>query len=208
MKENKPNLNGIKNIVFDFGRVLLNINPLLTQKGLMELGYRPDNESAGAKDDQIVVKLESGKITKEDFIDAVISVVKEGATSNDIIQVWNAMLLDFPENHVNTLKKLRKNYKVYLLSNSNIIHFDSYTTTFREKYGFELGDLFDKMWFSFQIGIIKPEPDIFRYILKDENLVPEETLFVDDTLMHVESAWSLGIRGFHLEDGNDISDLF
>lgn len=208
MEQNKPDLQGIKNIVFDFGRVLLNINPLLTQEGLAELGYRPDSESAGAKDDEIVVKLECGTITDDDFIDSVLSVVKEGATAQDIIRVWNAMLLDFPENHIVTLRKLKKDYKIYLLSNSNSIHFNSYTATFRERYGVELGSLFEKMWFSFHIGIIKPDPAIFRFILKDEKLEPSETLFVDDTLIHVEAAKSLGIRGFHLTGTQDISDLF
>lgn len=208
MEQNKPDLQGIKNIVFDFGRVLLNINPLLTQAGLAELGYRPDKESQGAKDDEIVVKLECGTITDDDFIDSVLSVVKEGATSQDIVRVWNDMLLDFPENHVATLRKLRKEYKIYLLSNSNSIHFNSYTATFRERYGVELGSLFEKMWFSFHIGIIKPDPAIFRFILKDEKLEPSETLFVDDTLIHVEAAKSLGIRGFHLTGTQDISDLF
>ncbi|HLN52810.1 MAG TPA: HAD family phosphatase [Lentimicrobium sp.] len=208
MEQIKPDLDGIKNIVFDFGRVLLNIDPKLTQIGLMELGYRPDNESAGAKDDEVVVKLERGAISENEFIDTVISVVREGATREDIIRIWNAMLLDFPESHVATLRKLRKDYRIFLLSNSNSIHFNSYTATFRERYGIELDSLFDKMWFSFHIGIIKPDPAIFRYILEDENLIPSETLFIDDTLVHVKAAESTGIRGFHLSDGHDISDLF
>lgn len=208
MTKIQPDLTGIKNIIFDLGRVLLNINPLLTQVELSRLGYRPDDESRGAKDDEIVIKLECGKISPSDFINAVKAIVKEGTTSANIINAWNAMLLDFPEQHVNTLRSLSKNYKVYLLSNSNQIHFDSYTKTFRDTYGLELSDLFDKMWFSFQIGIVKPEPGIFIHVLQDGGLRPEETLFIDDTLMHVEAAEKLGIRGFHLIGDNDVSSLF
>ncbi|MGE5382092.1 MAG: HAD-IA family hydrolase, partial [Omnitrophica WOR_2 bacterium] len=193
---------------FDFGRVLLNIDPRLTQIGLAELGYRPDDESKGAKDDAIVTNLESGKIRPDEFISSVLSVVTETATSNDIIRVWNAMLLDFPEKHVKTLLKLKQNYRIFLLSNSNQIHYDFYIRSFRETYGFELSSLFEKMWFSFQLGMIKPNVEIFEYILRDANILASETLFVDDTLMHIESARKTGIRGFHLDADNDISDLF
>lgn len=208
MEQTKPDLKGIRNIVFDFGRVLLNINPLLTQAGLAELGYKPDSESAGAKDDAIVMDLERGAITEEAFIDSVLSVVNEGVTPDDIIRVWNAMLLDFPENHVTTIQKLKEHHKVYLLSNSNSIHFDSYTASFKERYGFELSSLFEKMWFSYQIGLIKPDPSIFTFILDDGNLQPHETLFIDDTLVHVEAARSVGIKAYHLTGTQDISDLF
>lgn len=208
MDTNLPDLTGIKNIVFDFGRVLLNIDPRLTQMGLAQLDYKPDDATKGAKDDEIVVNLETGKISPQEFIDAVLDVVEEGTKPEDIINVWNAMLLDFPERHVETLRKLRQSYNIYLLSNSNQIHYDSYINTFRNKYGFDLVDLFDKMWFSFQLGVIKPDPRIFEFILHDAQLKAEETLFVDDTMMHVEAAQKLGIRGFHLSGINDISDLF
>ncbi len=207
MNNNSIDLTGIKNIIFDFGRVLLNIDPLQTQKGLMQLGYRPDDASKGAKDDQVVIKLETGEISSEEFIDAVIKVVNEGATGEKIIEIWNAMLLDFPVAHVETLKKLREDYNLYLLSNSNQIHYDSYIKTFREAHSFDLADLFDKMWFSFQVGMIKPDPAIFRYVLDDGGLKPGETLFIDDTLVHVEAARSAGMKAFHLSGDNDISNL-
>ncbi len=208
MNKTCPDLTGIKNIIFDLGRVLLNINPLLTQRDLLQLGYRPADETRVAKDDEVVINLECGKISVADFILSVKAIIREGANDADIINAWNAMLLDFPARHVETLIALRRNYKVYLLSNSNQIHFDYYTEAFRNIHGFEMADLFDKMWFSFQIGIVKPEPGIFTYIMKDGKLKPEETLFIDDTLMHTEAAGKLGIRAYHLEGDQDISDLF
>lgn len=204
----KPNLTGIRNIIFDFGRVLLNINPLLTQTALLNLGFRPDSNNKGAKDDEIVQQLESGRISGKEFVDTVLAVTAEGTTAEQVISAWNAMLLDFPEHHLNTLKELKKKYRIFLLSNSNEIHFESYATDFRNKYGFELSDVFDKMWFSYQIGIIKPEPEIFRFVLKDAGLDPSETLFIDDTLVHVEAARSVGINAYHLAGDEDISDLF
>lgn len=208
MNNSIPDLAGIKNIVFDFGRVLLNIDPYLTQKGLTQLGYRPHDEKAGAKDDEVVVKLEQGKISPEEFLDEVLEVLIEGTTKQQVIDAWNAMLLDFPQKHLKTIQQLKQNYKVFLLSNSNQIHYDHYSKTFYQTYGIELEDLFDKTWFSFNIGVIKPETDIFRFILSDGKLNPEETLFIDDTLVHVQAARSIGIKAYHLTDNEDVSDLF
>lgn len=207
MNNSFPNLSGIKNIVFDFGRVLLNINPLLTSIALGELGYRPQDERTGGKDDEIVIDLEKGKISPDDFINEVLKVLKEGVTREDVIKAWNVMLLDFPSHHVDMLKRLGEKYNLYLLSNSNQIHYDKYTSDFRNKYGFELNSMFKKAWYSFQVGVIKPEPSIFRHILFEGNLDPAETLFIDDTLMHVEAARDLGIRAYHLTGNDDISEL-
>lgn len=207
MNNSFPDLSGIKNIVFDFGRVLLNINPLLTSIALGELGYRPQDERTGGKDDEIVIDLEKGKIPPDEFINEVLKVLKEGVTREDVIKAWNVMLLDFPVHHVDMLKRLGEKYNLFLLSNSNQIHYDKYTSDFRNKYGFELNSMFKKAWYSFQVGGIKPEPSIFRHILFEGNLDPAETLFIDDTLMHVEAARDLGIRAYHLTGNDDISDL-
>jgi len=203
----KPDLSGIKNIIFDFGRVLLNINPILTQKALMKLGFRQNSNPQGQSDDDIVEQLESGKITAEEFIDSVLLAVEENTSREDVADAWNAMLLDFPVAHFEKLKELKKHYRLFLLSNSNQIHYDSYVRSFREAHGSELSGLFEKMWFSFNIGIIKPDPAIFRYVLEDAQLKPEETLFIDDTLVHVEAARSVGIRAYHLGGDTDICEV-
>lgn len=204
----KPDLTGIKNIIFDFGRVLLNINPSLTRQALLRLQFRPNKGVEGRKDDDVVALLEAGKITSEEFIDIVLQAVEENTSREEVISAWNAMLLDFPESHVTCLRNLKKDYRLFLLSNSNQIHYDHYALTFKEAHGFELSELFEKMWFSFEVGLIKPDTEIFRYVLNDANLRPDETLFVDDTLVHVEAAEKVGIRAFHLTGHNDICDIF
>ncbi|HLO89897.1 MAG TPA: HAD family phosphatase [Lentimicrobium sp.] len=204
----KANLSGIKNIIFDFGRVLLNINPALTSEALHKLNFKPNNGLEGRKDDDVVGLLESGHITSEEFIDIVLKAVNENTTKEEVINAWNAMLLDFPLSHVDCLKKLKGQYRLFLLSNSNQIHYDYYATAFKEAHGFELQDLFEKMWFSFEIGLIKPDTEIFRYVLSDGALKPEETLFIDDTLVHVEAAAKVGIHTYHLTGSDDICDIF
>lgn len=204
---NKPDLSGIKNIIFDFGRVLLNINPALTTEALIKLKFKPNAGLEGRKDDDVVALLESGKISSEEFIDIVMKAVDESTTTDDVINAWNAMLLDFPESHVNCLRNLKNSYRLFLLSNSNQIHYDYYVRSFKDVHGFELGELFEKMWFSFEVGLIKPNTEIFRYVLKDGAIKAEETLFIDDTLMHVEAARKVGIRAYHLLGNDDICDI-
>jgi putative hydrolase of the HAD superfamily len=204
-----PDLYGIRNIVFDFGRVLLNIDIPRSQRALAQLGFNPGVKARKENDDKAVVLYESGKITSSDFIRLIQSALRDpGTPEKKIIDAWNEMLLDFPENHILTLRKLKKKYRLFLLSNSNELHFVKYTNDFRIRYGFEMSTLFDKMWFSFIVGTVKPDPAIFEYIIKDGNLNPDETLFIDDTLMHVEAAKKIGIRSYHLEGETDVSDIF
>ncbi|MFA6949737.1 MAG: HAD family phosphatase [Lentimicrobiaceae bacterium] len=208
MNRTLPDLTGIKNIIFDFGRVLLNINPQLTMTGLAQLGYLLQHEKAGKKDDDVVVQLEMGLILPSEFKTEVISLLKDGVTEEEVIHAWNAMLLDFPQERVSLLKRLKKDYKLYLLSNSNLIHYDYYTRTFLDRYGFELSTLFEKEWYSFNLGMIKPDPEIFSFVLTDGELNPSETFFIDDTLVNVEAASRFGIRTYHLTSDVDITELF
>lgn len=208
MNKTLPDLTGIKNIVFDFGSVLLNIDPGLTVAGLAELGYNPQYKASGGKNDDVVVQLEKGLIRPDEFIMEVLALLKDGVNEQDVTRAWNAMLLDFPEKRCQLLKSLKKDYKLYLLSNSNQIHYNCYTREFLQKYGFELSTLFEKEWYSFNLGMIKPDTEIFSYILNDGDLNPSETFFIDDTFVNVEAAGSLGIRTYHLTGEEDITDLF
>lgn len=206
---NYPDLNGIRNIIFDFGRVLLNIDIPKSQKALADLGFVTGVKTRKEKDDMAVILYESGKISSDDFIKLIQSAIEDKSIpEKKIIEAWNEMLLDFPENHIHTLRKLKKQYNLFLLSNSNEIHFEKYTNDFRIRYGFEMSTLFDKMWFSHNIGTVKPDPAIFEFILDDGKLDPSETLFIDDTLMHVEAARKAGIRSYHLKGDTDVSDIF
>lgn len=195
-------LKGIKNIIFDLGRVLLDIDPLKTQQGFANLGFKPS-----VNDNNVVIDIERGAITPEAFVNAVLASVNTGISAKEVIKAWNDMLLEFPAHRVEMLQRLKKDYKIYLLSNSNKIHYDYYASQFEVMHGFAMPNLFDKMWFSFEIGLIKPDPEIFRYVLKDQNLVPEETLFIDDTAEHVASAATLGIQAYHHTCAKDISEL-
>jgi putative hydrolase of the HAD superfamily len=154
-----------------------------------------------------MVKYERGQATSEEFIQAISASVTHKVTSGQIIDAWNALLLDFPSKRVELLQQLRSDYRLFLLSNTNQIHFEKYTQQFQAIYGYPLESLFEKMWFSHQIGLSKPDTAVFEFVLKDKNLNPAETLFIDDTLMHVEAARKSGIYGWHLTQGSDVCEI-
>ncbi len=204
----KPDLKNIKNIIFDFGNVLLNINPALTAEAFKKLGIKDESDFFGGRSSiELMVKYERGQATSEEFIQAISASVSDKVTSEQIIDAWNALLLDFPSKRVELLQQLRSDYRLFLLSNTNQIHFEKYTQQFQAIYGYPLKSLFEKMWFSHQIGLSKPDTAVFEFVLKDKNLNPAETLFIDDTLMHVEAARKSGIYGWHLTQGSDVCEI-
>ena len=106
------------------------------------------------------------------------------------------------------MQQLQKNYKVYLLSNTNIIHFWHYTKEFFENYNIQMIDLFDKLFLSYEIGLHKPDTSIYSYVIEDLGIEPSKTVFIDDSLANIESAAGLGINIIHITGENDVTGYF
>ena len=202
----------IRNIIFDFGGVICNIDVKLTEKAFQALGLPADGTGRNiAASSGLFGRLESGKITPEQFLDELRPHFPAGVTNDDLIQAWNALLLDIPDERIRLLESLRSNDRIFLLSNTNKIHHDCFGGEFTRLYGYKsFNDLFEKAYLSYQIGLKKPSPEIFRYVLENSHLQPEETLFIDDTSVHVEAARTLGIQAYRLafERGEQITSLF
>jgi putative hydrolase of the HAD superfamily len=157
----------------------------------------------------LVISYETGRISSQQFREAIRNHYQVPPTDAAIDEAWNALLLNIPPPRIKLLEDLRKTYRIFLLSNSNEIHYLKYLHDFCQKYGYAgFDDLFEKAYFSFQVHLSKPDPSIFRLVLEDSNLLAAETLFIDDTLIHVESAERSGITGYHLKEGEDLVSLF
>jgi len=129
----------------------------------------------------------------------------------EIDNAWNAIILDFPKERMNLIKEIADNYSCYLLSNTNKIHYDIYQQDLRNDLGIDgLESLFIKAWFSHDLKMRKPNLDIFEFALIDADLVPDETLFIDDSIQNIEAAKKLGIKTLFLdvENGDEISNHF
>lgn len=203
----KINLEGIKAIIFDLGGVILNINYQLAEQAFEKLGIENFAELfSQASQSKLFDRLEKGVISPAEFRKELCSLSKKNLTDDQIDKAWNAMLLDLPPERIELLKKLKEHYKIYLLSNTNKIHIDQFScrTISREK----LESLFDKVYFSSEIGMRKPDSEIFEHVLKENGLKPSETLFIDDSIQHIEGAEKVEIRAVLLEKGTTINKLF
>lgn len=202
----------IRNIIFDFGGVLCNIDVERTKKAFIGLGQkRFDTGQSITRTTGLFEALETGTIAPAAFRDHVRKMFDHPVSDEAIDTAWNALLLDFPEPRVRLLEALKGRYRIFLLSNSNVIHYDSYSAQFARQYGYrDLDALFEKAWFSYRIGLKKPDREIFEFVLRDGGLDPNETLFIDDTLVHVEGARSAGLHGWHLDltGGDEVTALF
>jgi len=202
-------LNGVKNIIFDLGGVILNIDYEQTANAFKKIGIKNFNDIySQAKQGKVFDKLETGEITPEEFREYIKEIVPSLQLS-DIDKSWNAMLLDLPVQRINLLKELKKKYRLFLLSNTNEIHIKCFRKIIESSYGENIFDsIFEHQYYSSDIGLRKPNADCFQYVLEKNGLEASETLFIDDSIQHVEGARKLKINTYHLIPGEDITTLF
>jgi putative hydrolase of the HAD superfamily len=200
----------IINIIFDLGEVILNVDPsevreVMKAKGVTNI----DQLHLELFENGIYLGLETGKVSPEEFRSSIKKIVDVKLTDQEIDEAWNAMLLDIPPERIKFMTRLKSRYRLYLLSNTNPIHYDHYDKYFRDTFDYpSLNTFFTKAWYSHLLGIRKPDPEIFKMILKDGQLNPAETAFIDDLKENTDAAASLGITPCHLEPGKEIMDLF
>lgn len=197
----------IKNIIFDLGNVIINIDPELSAIEMKKLGFKDFEKSYSLfNQTNLFDSLEKGLITPEHFHTEINSQLGEKVSSNQIDKAWGAMLLDFPEERIKLLQKLNKKYRLFLLSNTNEIHFHQYNTDLINQFGFGLNSLFEKAYYSFEMGMRKPDAEIFESVLEQSDLNPFETLFIDDLDKNIDVAGRMGINTMwiNVEKGDDI----
>ncbi len=195
-----------RSIIFDLGAVILDIDFQKTIDAFTKLGITDfDSIFSAALQSDLFDMLDKGTISIENFRKQLIAMSGKTITITEFDQAWNSMILDFPKKRIEYLLNLRKYYPVYLLSNTNIIHFPVYNKLLKINFGIDdIRNLFDQVYLSFQLGMRKPQPEIFQLVINENNLKPEETLFVDDNIDNIEAAKILGLGTLHLVFGMTI----
>jgi len=203
-------MKGIKNIIFDLGGVILNIDYQATNKAFTDLGVTDFHSLFSQfKGNKLFDDLETGKVSNEEFLTEMQKHTPAGTTEQQIIDAWNAMLLDFPLRRLQILQQLRQHYSLYLLSNTNAIHMAAFNKILEESRGIpSLAAFFDKAYYSHLIGYRKPDKKSYQLVLDENGLKPEETLFIDDTLPNIEGATAVGVQTIHLLAPRTITDIF
>lgn len=200
----------IKSIIFDLGGVILDLDESITYKELGKMGINT-SELVHSKDlMEILSKFDTGIYTAPTFRKKMKALIgQEKMTDQKFDSIWDAMLLDIPRERIEAIEKVKKHYKIFLMSNSNVIHYDLYVRDLQLRFGYnEFDELFNKSYFSFAEHLEKPDPRFFELILDHEGLLPEETLFIDDTAANIKVAQSLGIRTYHIRRDELVRNLF
>ena len=202
-------LNGIRNIIFDLGGVLLNIDPNKTIEAFGQLGMEQFMGDRGLTyDHEIFYLMEQGKLTPDEFRNGVRKLLSDEVTDEQIDVAWTAMLIDFPAIRVELLQKLRTQFGIYLFSNTNAIHVEKYQAIFRNQHNFEVTSLFDKVFHSNEIGYRKPSAESYNEIIRLSGITPESSIFIDDSRANVDGAMACGLKGYWLQPGEKVEEIF
>ena len=193
--------NKYKNIIFDLGGVILNIDYDITAKAFEKLGISQFHKLfSKAEQNQTFDLYEKGLISSDEFRDILQKAVTTPVSKETIDDTWNAMLLDLPPARLDLLKKMKNTHRTFLLSNTNEIHIQCFSKSLQQQIGVsDLSDYFEKVYLSYEINLRKPDVEIFKYVLDNNRLNPAETLFIDDSPQHIEGAKKLGIHTYWLD---------
>jgi len=200
----------IKHIIFDLGQVIINVNPGAVKEYMNAKGVgNVDELHLQLLEKDIYHQLETGKITPDEFRAEIKDIIDIPLKDKNIDEAWNAMLLDIPRERIKFMTRLKSKYKLYLLSNTNAIHWVSYDQYFQDTYDYpSINTFFTHTWYSHLMGVRKPDPEIFKMVLQEGQFDPSEVAFVDDLKDNVDAAALHGITPVHLPSGKEIMDLF
>ncbi|ARV08121.1 haloacid dehalogenase [Winogradskyella sp. PC-19] len=194
----------IKTLIFDFGDVFINLD----KQGAMDNAFQLFNMSVFQEDMiDTNIQYEIGRITTSEFINFYKDKFPY-LSVKQIVDAWNYIIKDFPAHRLDFAKKLKnKNYNLILLSNTNEMHIDF----IKENVSFydEFKNCFDKFYLSHEIHLRKPNTDIYNFVLSENNLNPNECLFIDDTKENTDTAYKLGLHIWNIDETKeDVVNLF
>lgn len=199
----------IKNIIFDLGGVIINLDTNLTIYEFNKISAIPFEEVyTQAKQSELFNSFDKGLISDFDFFSELRKQIRYEGQEADLLFAWNAMLLDVPEERLDLLVEMKQNYNTYLLSNTCEPHVAAFERDLYLEHGVKnFNDYFDKVYYSCRMGMRKPDEEIFEFVLKENDLVPEETVFIDDSAQHVKGAGECGINAYLLPKNMEVGDL-
>lgn len=189
----------IHTLMFDLGNVLVNLSFEATEKAFANLGLTPEGYLA-LRHEGVFARYETGKITTADFCQLLSTRLAPGVRHHDIAEAWSAMINPIPEENIATVASYKERFRVLLLSNTNDLHYQKFYTP-------SLNKAFHRMYFSHLEGMKKPEPEFFRFVAEKENILPAETVFIDDLSENTEAASRIGFHAFRFEPGSNIKEF-
>lgn len=201
----------IKNIVFDLGGVLIDLNRNAAVEAFSQIGFHRAAELLDPYLQRgIFLQMERGEISTAEFHSYVHSQIADNTTvtDNQIDSALNKFLIGIPSYKLTMLLELRKRFKVYMLSNTNEIAFNYVKQSMFTSQGLGVDDYFDQLFLSYKMKVLKPDPEIFRKMIEQTGICESETLFIDDSKANINTARELGLNVYLAKENEDFRELF
>lgn len=199
----------IDTIIFDFGGVLINIDYQRTIEAFKEFGMSDFEERySQAAQSTLFNDFETGKISAQRFINELLPSLPSGISANRVVNAWNAMILNVPIESVELLSSLQGAYRLFLLSNTNEIHIPKAMREWDKVASEPFVEQFERIYYSHEIGMRKPNREIFDFVCTENKIDPSKALFLDDSIQHVLGARAAGLHAIHLTDETPLSSVF
>lgn len=195
----------IEAIIFDLGGVFIHVDYLATIQAFEKIGFT-DAALLYSQGEQaeLFQQYEVGRISTAHFINKLLPLSNKVISPNQVVQAWNAMIGEFELNSIAVLKQLQENVRIFLLSNTNELHLNLVHSKWNNVDSKPIDFYFEKIHFSHEFGMRKPHPETFLSVCNQHNLIPENTLFIDDSIQHIEGAQKAGLRTLHLTSIYDL----
>jgi len=199
----------IKNIIFDLGGVIINLDIPKTISEFNKLTNKPfESIYTQLQQSPIFDLFDKGQISEADFFFELNNSLDQPLTHKQLLNAWNAMLLDFPIHRLELLNQLKQRYRIFLLSNTNETHIAQFENDLYQHHGYKnLEPFFEKVYYSCRMNMRKPDREIFDFVLQENTLNASETIFIDDSPQHIEGALKIGIKAHLLSKEKDIKSL-
>lgn len=196
-----------RNLIFDLGGVLLDLNVRGMLEGFASLGL--DSRQFLAKDDsdgatpvcegmsmgKLLSDYQMGEISTEELLDTILPQCNAGTTREQLIEAWNRCVCSIPRERLAMVRSLReKGYRTYMLSNTNDLHWQHIMEQDFSEEGMGVDDIFDHVFLSQEMHLAKPDPEIYRQVVREIGAKAEDCLFVDDARVNVDSADREGLQ--------------
>lgn len=199
----------IKNIIFDWGGVLIDVtmDKFMAECNAAGISFR-ENEITGTHKAGFFLEYELGKISDDELRNELRHRAGRDITDSELDRIWNTMIEKVPEEKLELLYELRNKYNLYILSNTNGIHWDNVAPEVFRYKGLGINDFFKKVFLSHKMHLAKPDREIYIKALAEAGIKAEETLFIDDSPINCNAAQTVGINAVHYIPGEDLSKIF
>lgn len=198
----------IRNILFDLGGVILDIDFQLTVKAFYDLGFPAELlQYPNSMGTDVYYRYESGQIDTEQFKQELKERSGVNISDEDFHRAWTALILRIPQAHIELLDKLRRKFNLYMLSNTSDLHVQAWEQMYERQAGKSIYKVFDRIYYSHEIGFRKPDHGAWKHVLEDARIKPEETLYLDDLIQNVKAAQELGFQAIHIHERTTLTDL-